>query len=149
MEYSYQAAFDMFTWNQGNNQESFRPVALRARDYFFPNQTGVSTDSSTTDGGDSFLVSRSVGMSSKPTTIAIVTQPPKTIAVGDVFVVTIKATLSTGAAAPYVPITANVTSGGAYLFSPRQTSWTRILDLSSPKVRPTETGPSWTTTARR
>ena len=112
MEYSYQATFDMFTWNQGNNQEIFRPVALRARDYFFPNQTGVSTDSSITDGGDSFLVSRSVGMSFKPTTIAIVTQPPKTIAVGDVFVVTVKATLSTGAAAPYVPITANVTSGG-------------------------------------
>ena len=112
MEYSYQATFDMFTWNQGNNKESFRPVALRARDYFFPNQTGVSTDSSITDGGDSFLVSRSVGMSSKPTTIVIATQPPKTIAVGDVFVVTVKATLSTGAAAPYVPITANVTSGG-------------------------------------
>ena len=43
MEYSYQATFDMFTWNQGNNQESFAPWRCAPRDYFFPNQTGVST----------------------------------------------------------------------------------------------------------
>ena len=117
-EYSYVATFDGFAWNQGSEQENFRPVALRARDYFYPGHSAAMADGgqNTIDG---FTVSKSIGMSSKPAKLSIVTQPLGVVAVGDIFVVSIKASLASGAAAPYVSVTANVTtSSGISLQTP-------------------------------